>query len=93
MAVVDVKVIKQGSAHPDPIPDEQWLIESNIASTFEIKKATVLEMSDGRYPQIQLIAQDPETGKYICIGTTMRMLNSILSIAKGVSTRQGLHDF
>lgn len=93
MATVQLNILKHDQQHPDPIPADMWLIENNLEKIFEIERATILELPDGRYPQIQLVAKDKETGKYVAIGTTMRLLNMVLKAAKGVAQRQGLKDF
>lgn len=93
MTQLQINILKQGDKHPDPIPDEMWLIESNIEKSFLIERATILDLEDGRYPQIQLIAKDPATGKFIVIGTTMRLLKGVLTIAEATALKRGLTDF
>lgn len=55
MTPLSITVVKMGEAHPDPIPDEMWLIQSNITKLFLIERATIVDLEDGRYPQIQFV--------------------------------------
>lgn len=93
MTPLSIELLKQGETPKNPIPDNQWYFETNLEKIFIIEKAVVLEFNDGRYPQVQLVVREPESGKFIAIGTTFRLLKGVISFASGVAERQGLKDF
>lgn len=93
MTPLSIEVVKFGEVSKNAKPDEAFLFKSNLEKHFLIEKAIVMEFDDGRYPQVQLVVTEPESGKLIVIGTTFRLLKGVVSFASGVAERQGLKDF
>lgn len=93
MTTLDIEILKQGEISKTAITDDQFMFPSNLEKIFIINKAMIVEFNDGRYPQIQLQVTEPESGKIISIGTTFRLLNMVVSAAKGVASKQGLKDY
>lgn len=93
MTTLKLEIINAGEQVKEPIPDDQWLIPEAAHKAFRIERATIVKFDDGRYPQVQFVAKDKTTGKYIALGTTARLLNMVMSAAKGAAESQGLYDF
>lgn len=93
MSMINITILKAGAEPPNPLPDEEWFFSKEDDRAFVIESALVVEHTDGRYPQIQLTCRDSKTKKCIVIGTTARLLNGVLNVAKAIAQRQGLKHF